>query len=60
VGFPNSQVCKETILKEIKRLEELGTIEWQPTSELAAPSFVKPKTKEKWYCTIPYEIQKVK
>jgi hypothetical protein len=30
-------------MKEIKRLEELGVLEWQPTSEWAAPSFIQPK-----------------
>jgi hypothetical protein len=34
---------KETIMKEVKRLVELGVLEWQPTSEWAAPSFIQPK-----------------
>jgi len=42
-AFPIPRVHKETILKEIKRLVELGVIEWQPTSEWAAPSFIQPK-----------------
>jgi len=37
-AFPIPRVHKETILKEIKRLE--GVIEWQPTSEWAALSFI--------------------
>ena len=41
--FPIPKVHKETILKEIKRLCELGVLEWQPSSEWAAPSFIQPK-----------------
>ena len=42
-AFPIPKVHKETILKEIKRLIELGVLEWQPLSEWAAPSFIQPK-----------------
>ena len=42
-AFPIPKVHKETILKEIKRLCELGVLEWQPSSEWAAPSFIQPK-----------------
>ena len=42
-AFPIPKVHKETILKEINRLVELGVLEWQPTSEWAAPSFIQPK-----------------
>ena len=42
-AFPIPKVYKETIMKEIKRLCELGVLEWQPTSEWAAPSFIQPK-----------------
>ena len=42
-AFPIPMVHKETILKEIKRLCELGVLEWQPSSEWAAPSFIQPK-----------------
>jgi hypothetical protein len=42
-AFPIPKVHTETILKEIKRLVELGVLEWQPTSEWAAPSFIQPK-----------------
>ena len=42
-AFPIPRVHKETIMKEIKRLCELGVLEWQPTSEWAAPSFIIPK-----------------
>ena len=42
-AFPIPKIYKETIMKEIKRLCELGVLEWQPTSEWAAPSFIQPK-----------------
>ena len=42
-AFPIPRVHKETIMKEIKRLIELGVLEWQPLSEWAAPSFIQPK-----------------
>ena len=42
-AFPIPKIHKETIMKEIKRLIELGVLEWQPTSEWAAPSFIQPK-----------------
>jgi hypothetical protein len=42
-AFPIPRVHKETIMKEIKRLIELGVLEWQPSSEWAAPSFIQPK-----------------
>ena len=42
-AFPIPHVHKETIMKEIKRLCELGVLEWQSSSEWAAPSFIQPK-----------------
>ncbi|NBR26605.1 MAG: hypothetical protein EBU08_23080, partial [Micrococcales bacterium] len=42
-AFPIPKIHKETIMKEIKRLIELGVLEWQPSSEWAAPSFIQPK-----------------
>jgi hypothetical protein len=39
-AFPIPKVHKETIMKEIRRLIELGVLEWQPLSEWAAPSFI--------------------
>ena len=42
-AFPIPVVYKETIMKEIKRLCELGVLKWQPSSEWAAPSFIQPK-----------------
>jgi len=40
---PITKVHSKTIKKEVKRLVELGVLEWQPTSEWAAPSFIQPK-----------------
>jgi hypothetical protein len=37
------KVHKETIMKEIRCLIELGVLEWQSLSEWAAPSFIQPK-----------------
>jgi hypothetical protein len=42
-AFPIPKVHKETIMKEIRRLIELGVFEWQLSSEWAAPSFIQPK-----------------
>ena len=42
-AFPIPQVHKETVRKEIKRLCELGVIEWQPASEWAVTLFIQPK-----------------
>ena len=42
-AFPIPKVHKETIMKEIQRLCDLGVLEWQPSSEWAAPSFIQPK-----------------
>ena len=42
-AFPIPKVHKAMIMKEIKRLCELGVLEWQPSSEWAAPSFIQPK-----------------
>ena len=44
-SFPIPHFHKETIMKEIKRLCELGVLEWQPSSEWAAPSFIQAKKK---------------
>ena len=41
-AFPIPKVHKENILNAIKRLIEIG-VEWQPSSEWAAPSFIQPK-----------------
>ncbi len=42
-AIPIPQIHKETIMKEIKRLCDLRVLEWQPTSEWAAPSYKLPK-----------------
>jgi hypothetical protein len=38
-----SKVHKETIIKEVERLCQLGVLERQPASEWALPSFIMPK-----------------
>ena len=45
-AFPIPKVHKETIMKEIQRLCDLGVLEWQPSSEWAAPSFIQLKTSQ--------------
>ncbi len=37
------KVHKETIMKEVERLYQLGVLERQPASEWASPSFIIPK-----------------
>jgi hypothetical protein len=39
-AFPVPKVHKETIIKEVERLCQLGVLEWQPASEWALPSFI--------------------
>jgi hypothetical protein len=42
-AFPVPKIHKETIIKEMERLCELGVLERQPASEWASPSFIIPK-----------------
>jgi hypothetical protein len=42
-AFPVPKIHKDTIIKEVERLCELGVLERQPASEWALPSFVIPK-----------------
>ena len=42
-AFPIPIVYKETIMKEIKCLCELGVLKWQLSSEWTPPSFIQPK-----------------
>jgi hypothetical protein len=42
-AFPVPKVYKETIIKEVERLCQLGVLERQPASEWALPSFIIPK-----------------
>jgi hypothetical protein len=44
---PVPRVHKETIIKELNRLCELGVLEFQPTLEWASPSFITPKKEER-------------
>ena len=46
-AFPIPKALKETIMKEIRRLCELGVLKWQPSSESAASSFIQPKKKDR-------------
>eukprot|EP00804_Cyclotella_cryptica_P020627 CCRYP_003437-RA/>CCRYP_003437-RA protein AED:0.32 eAED:0.45 QI:0/0/0/1/0/0/2/0/227 len=41
--FPVPKIHKETIIKELNRLCELGVLEFQPASEWASPTFIIPK-----------------
>eukprot|EP00804_Cyclotella_cryptica_P021312 CCRYP_001568-RA/>CCRYP_001568-RA protein AED:0.37 eAED:0.39 QI:0/0/0/1/0/0/2/0/394 len=41
--FPVPKMHKETIIKELNRLCELGVLEFQPASEWASPTFIIPK-----------------
>jgi hypothetical protein len=57
--FPIPKVHKETIMKEICHLNELGVLEWQPLSEWAAPSFIHPKKNGTvWFLTDFRELNK--
>jgi hypothetical protein len=42
-AYPGPQARKETLIKELNRLCDLGVLEWQPASEWASPSFIAPK-----------------
>jgi hypothetical protein len=42
-AFPAQKVHKETIIKEVERLCQLGVLVRQPASEWASPSFIIPK-----------------
>ncbi len=42
-AFPIPKVHKDVLMKEIQRLCDLGVLEWQLSSEWAAPSFIQPK-----------------
>ncbi len=58
-AFPVPKVHKETIIKEVERLCQLGVLERQPASEWALPSFIIPK-KEKtvWFLLDFWEVNK--
>jgi hypothetical protein len=43
--FPVPNIHKDTIIKEVERLCELGVLERQPASEWALPSFIIPREK---------------
>jgi hypothetical protein len=45
-AFPVTMIHKETLIKEVDRLVQLGVLEWQPALEWASPSFIIPKKNE--------------
>jgi hypothetical protein len=53
------KIHKDTIIKEVERLCELGVLERQPTSEWALPSFIIPK-KDQTVCFLSdfWEVNK--
>jgi len=58
-AFPIPKVHKEVIMKEIQRLCDLGVLEWQPSSEWAAPWFIQPKkNKTVHFLTDFWEVNK--
>ncbi len=58
-AFPLPKVHKDTIIKEVERLCQLGVLERQPASEWALPSFIIPK-KDKTVCFLSdfWEVNK--
>jgi hypothetical protein len=59
-AFPIPKVHKENIMKEIRRLIELGVLEWQPLSDWAAPSLIQPeKNRTVWFLTDFRELNKM-
>jgi hypothetical protein len=42
-AFPVLKIHKDTLIKEVERLVELGVLEQQPASEWASPLFIIPK-----------------
>jgi hypothetical protein len=42
-AFPVPKIHKDTLIKKVDRLVELGVLEWQPASEWASPLFIMPK-----------------
>jgi hypothetical protein len=58
-AFPVQKIHKDTIVKEVERLCQLGVLERQPTSEWALPSFIIPK-KDKNVCFLSdfWEVNK--
>ncbi len=41
--YPIPYKCKASLIKEIKRLCDIGVLEWQPSSRWALPAFIIPK-----------------
>ncbi len=51
--YPVPHKHKAVLMKEIKRLCNIGVLEWQPSSRWALPTFIIPK-KDSAVCTISY------
>ncbi len=49
-AFPVPKIHKDTIMKEMERLCQLGVLERQPASEWASPSFIIVPKKDKTVC----------
>jgi hypothetical protein len=47
-AYPIAQKHNATVKTEVKRLCEIGVLEWQPASEWASPSFIQPKKTTKF------------
>jgi hypothetical protein len=58
-AFPVPKIHKDTIVKEVERLCQLGVLERQPASEWASPSFIIPE-KDKTICFLSdfWEVNK--
>jgi hypothetical protein len=41
--YPVPKAHKETLMKEIQRMCDIGILAWQPESEWASPTFCQPK-----------------
>jgi hypothetical protein len=41
--YPVPKAHKETLMKEIQRMCDIGILAWQPESEWALPTFCQPK-----------------
>jgi hypothetical protein len=58
-AFPVPKIHKDTIIKKVERLCNLGVLERQPAFEWTSPSFIKPK-KDRTICFLSdfWEVNK--
>ncbi len=57
--FPVSKKSKETTIKDLNRLCELGVLKFQPASEWVSPTFIIPKKDNTvWFITDYREVNK--